>query len=138
METRIYREIERKLNFTTELIIPNDGKRWGTTYPNGTISGGVMKILHHRRADLAFCSIWIEDTKVQSMRLSTYWDVVCLAFLVPKPKLLPIRWYNVFTPLPESIWIMVLVAVTITWAACSMLTFLETRLVHKILRGKYV
>lgn len=135
VETRIYREIERKLNFTTELVVPSNGKRWGTAYPNGTISEGMLKILYERRADLGFCSVWIEDTKSSSMKFSTYWDVLCLQFLIPKPRILPTRWYNIFTPLPNSIWIMVLVALTITWVTCSILCFLETRIIRNALNG---
>lgn len=102
-------------------MVPQDGKRWGTAYPNKTISGGILKALHEKEADIGFCSLWIEITKFSYMAMSGHWEILCLKFLIPKPKVMATHWSNIFKPLPANLWLMVALAAIITSAASSSL-----------------
>lgn len=111
----------KKLNLVPKVIVPQDGKRWGTAYPNKTISGGILKSLYEKETDIGFCSLWIEITKFQYMTMSGHWEILCLKFLIPKPKVMAAHWTNIFKPLPTNLWTMVLVTAIITSATSSSL-----------------
>lgn len=93
--------------------MPTDGKRWGTVFPNKTIDGGILKYLNTERADIGFCSLWVEQSKFSSIVLSHYWEFICLKFLTPKPKIITSNYSSIFKPLKIYIWVMILVSLVI-------------------------
>jgi hypothetical protein len=135
LETRIYREFERKLNFTSVTMLPTDGLAWGLAFPNGTITGGILKALYERKADVGFCAFWIDFSKVWVSTFSNYWEFECLQFLIPKPQQIPPHWNNIMKPLPRTLWILVLLSTIIVANACYLLRYIEKRKVKTILHG---
>lgn len=55
-------------------------------------------------ADMGFCNLWYDQTKIQSFDMSVFWSAVCLKFLFPRPKKLPTTWRNLFEPFNWQIW----------------------------------
>lgn len=125
----IYKEIERKLNYTAVGLVPDDGHRWGLAFPNRTITGGILKQLYDRNVDIGFCAFWIDFSKLWMGTFSTYWEFECLQFLIPKPKLLPPHWENILKPLPRTVWILVLLCLILVSSTSYVLRHIEEKTV---------
>jgi len=135
IEQLIYGEIERKLNFTAVSSVPNDDKRWGLAFPNGTITGGILKEIYERNVDVGFCAFWIDFSKLWVGTFSNYWEFECLQFLIPKPKMLPPHWKNILKPLPRMVWILVFLGLIIVSNACYILKYIEEKKVKIASQG---
>lgn len=128
----------RRLNLTWQVIVPEDGKRWGTAYPNKTISGGILKYLYEGEADIGFCSLWIERSKFPYMIMSTYWNILCLRFLVPKPKVMSNHLRTIFKPLPLNLWIMIFLSTILTTAVSTVLRYIQRLIKPNYYEGKSI
>lgn len=126
----------RKLNLTYQVLVPTGGERWGTVYPNGTITDGIIKYLFTRKADMGFCTVWIESSKFPYLTFSTYWNMVCVKFFVPKPKMIPTHWNSIFKPLPTTLWMLVLLAAVGTTSVCVALQYIYNQLFSQIVKGE--
>ncbi|KAF0712397.1 putative glutamate receptor, partial [Aphis craccivora] len=100
VECSIFKEIATRLNVTWDTYTSNDKDKWGTVWPNNTITGGALKWLYNKKVDVSFCSLWIDHTKSKFVDISKFWTLTCLKFLVPKPRPLREKWDLLFKPFP--------------------------------------
>lgn len=135
VETRIIKEVVKHLNFTVVTVILDGDERWGTVYSNGSASGGIIKYLHMHKADIGFCSLWIEVNKLPFLTLSRFWGILCVKFFVLKPKIVSTHWDSIFKPLPNSLWISILLVTFITTMTCVILQYMEKKLINKMVAG---
>ncbi|VVC42304.1 Ionotropic glutamate receptor, L-glutamate and glycine-binding domain,Ionotropic glutamate receptor [Cinara cedri] len=114
VECSLFKEIAKRINITWDVYTSNDEDKWGTAHLNNTVTGGALKWLFMKRADVAFCSLWIEDTRLKFIDMSRFWTLMCLKFLVPKPQPLREKWDLLFKPFPLSLWLLVLFSASLT------------------------
>ena len=109
IETKIFKEISHRLNFTYILHQPPDDNRYGWMKDSNTYSGGLIGSLKEGTADVSFCSLWMVEKQVEAMEVTTPWNQMCITFLVPQPQLAK-RLDAVFLPFQPSLWILLSVS----------------------------
>lgn len=135
VECSIFKEIATRLNITWDVYTSEDKDKWGTVWPNNTVTGGALKWLHVQRADVSFCSLWIESVKLKFVDMSRFWTLTCLKFLVPKPQPLREKWDLLFKPFPFNIWILVFFSATLTTITVWVLAGVQKKIGYERING---
>ncbi|KAF2354328.1 Ionotropic glutamate receptor L-glutamate and glycine-binding domain [Trinorchestia longiramus] len=113
LDVFILREIARNLNFTYDIVAPEDGL-WGTCFDNGTWSG-VVGDLQFRRANFSLVlSLTVERRFVVDYTRMYFTDP--MTFVTTKSRPLP-QWQKVFEPFAGTVWVLW----GITLGGCSLL-----------------
>jgi len=136
VECDIFREVAARLNVTWTVRTTSDADIWGTLWPNKTVTGGTLKWLYTNRADVAFCSLWIEHMKFRMVDMSRFWTVMCLKFLVPKPVPLREKWDLLVKPFPGSVWLLLLLSVVLTAVVARALAAVQKRIGYARIDGQ--
>lgn len=136
IECIIFKEIARRLNITWDVYTSDDKDKWGTSWPNKTITGGALKWLYEKRVDISFCSLWIERVRLKYGDMSRYWALMCLKFLVPEPQLLREKWDLLFKPFSLNLWLLVFLSATLTTIAVWMLASVQKKIGYPKTNGK--
>lgn len=123
------------LNITWDVYTSEDTDKWGTVWSNQTVTGGALKWLSDKRADVSFCSLWIENKKLQFVDMSRFWTLVCLKFLVPKPRPLREKWDLLFKPFPLNVWFLVLFTAMLTIITAWLLAIVQKKMGYKRING---
>lgn len=123
------------LNITWDVYTTEDSDKWGTVWPNHTITGGALKWLSDKQADVSFCSLWIENKRLKFVDMSKFWALMCLKFLVPKPQPLREKWDLLFKPFPLSLWLLILFSAVLTIITTWLLAIVQKKLGYEEING---
>ncbi|XP_024085601.1 uncharacterized protein LOC106660995 [Cimex lectularius] len=112
-EIKLLQEIFKRLNLTYRIKVPSDGDPWGRLV-RGKWSGGVLKMVNKGDVDIAICGLWITYPKeVSGITMSYPLGQLCMRLLVPKPKLLSTKWYDIVSPFQGSLWMSIIAVIII-------------------------
>ncbi|XP_050438799.1 glutamate receptor ionotropic, kainate glr-3-like isoform X2 [Adelges cooleyi] len=131
VECRIFLEISKKLNLTVKLVSTDEKDKWGTVWPNGTLTGGATKLLYHKKVDVAFGSLWIEYYRRRFVDMTDYWSYMCIKFLVIKPKPLKDKWNLLFKPFSLGLWVLLFASATLNTVTLWMIAVVQKKIGYK-------
>jgi hypothetical protein len=80
----VFLALSRRLNFTWQLQDLPGGDMWSHRDASDTLSGGIVRIMSQKLADIAFCGIYIEREIMKELDLTIPWTHYCQTFLVPR------------------------------------------------------
>ncbi|CAL7946158.1 unnamed protein product [Xylocopa violacea] len=92
IETRLFLIMAQKMNFTWTIRKPEGSYLYGRRVNDTVWKGGMIQLLHDRKVDMAFGSIWVTLDQNTFANLSIPWHQVYVHFLVPRPRRTTTFW----------------------------------------------
>ncbi|XP_066961643.1 ionotropic receptor 21a-like isoform X2 [Macrobrachium rosenbergii] len=130
LDVFILNMIARHLNFTYELVMPDDGL-WGTLDASKGHWSGVVGDVQFHRADFSLC-LSVTQERRRSVDFTRVYFMDPLSFVTAKNRPQP-PWLKLITPFTDSVWILTVILVVLTVFLYYFVFFIQSFLgPHKI------
>lgn len=125
IEGKILMIMSQRLNFRPVGKIPADGKKWGTIYPNGTVTGA-MRMMIDYEVNITMGAFGLQNTRRQIMDYIITLQTT-IGFIIPPGK--PYTSFKkLFLPLSTNAWLLIAITFTVGFIVIAIMKYAGSRI----------